>query len=89
MDIDFLLKTKGVTKVELANRMGMQKQNINKMLKNPTEATIKKIAEALDVKMWELFATKEDINECVNNKNTSFLCPHCSKPVTISINLTK
>lgn len=85
MDIDFLLKTKGVTKVELANRMGIQKQNVNTMLKNPTYTTLEKIAEALGVQMWELFATKEEVVGSADSGASSFVCPHCGKAINIRI----
>lgn len=61
MDIIALLKEKGLTKSELAERLGIHNQNVNKMLANPTEATIKKIASALGVPIWQLFATKDEI----------------------------
>ena len=65
MDISSLLKEQGLTKSELAERLGIHNQNVNKMLNNPTEATIRKIADALGVPVWQLFASREDV--CIDS----------------------
>ncbi len=84
MDISSILELKGISKSELAERLGIHNQNVNKMLKNPTEASIIKIANALDIAVWRLFASPEEvINE--NNNESSGVCPHCGKPITIKI----
>lgn len=82
MDITSILKEKGITKAELAERLGIFSQNVNKMLINPTEATIKKIADAIGVPMWQLFASREEVlND--NRNEIAGVCPHCGKPITI------
>lgn len=82
MDITNILKEKGISKAELAERLGIFSQNVNKMLINPTEATIKKIADAIGVPMWQLFASREEVlNE--NKNEVVGVCPHCGKPITI------
>lgn len=60
MDITHILKSKGVSKAELAKRMNTHNQNINKMLNNPTESTIRKIAEALEIAPCQLFSQPSD-----------------------------
>lgn len=82
MDITSILKDKGITKAELAERLGIFSQNVNKMLINPTEATIKKIADAIGVPMWQLFASRKEVLSD-NKKEVTDTCPHCGKPITI------
>ena len=82
MNIDKLLAEKGMTKTMLAERMGIRSQNVNVALRNPTEETMRKIAEALGVEVWELFATKEEIME----EEKNFIpCPYCGKPIDVSL----
>ena len=51
--------------------MGVNRQNINSLLNNPTLATIEKIANALGVETWELFKSKEEMN------SNTIICPKC------------
>lgn len=71
MDISELLKQKNITKAELANRLGIHNQNVNKLLANPTEANIIKIADALGVSVGELFG--ESPNKPTNNDFAAFV----------------
>lgn len=55
-NLDIILKAKGLTKTALADRLGIKKQNLNGLLKNPTLSTITRIANALAINPRELFA---------------------------------
>lgn len=59
MNIEKFLKENGVTKAELARRIGVEKQSINNLLKNPQEKTARKIATALGLTLWELYFISE------------------------------
>ena len=74
MNIDSLLKERGMTKTMLAEKMGIRSQNVNVALKNPTEETMKKIANALGVEVWQLFTSEEEI---VNQDKNTITCPKC------------
>ena len=74
MNIDKLLAEKGMTKTMLAERMGIRSQNVNVALRNPTEETMRKIAEALGVDVWELFVSEKEVEE--KDKDT-ITCPKC------------
>lgn len=78
MNIDKLLVEKGMTKTMLAERMGIRSQNVNVALRNPTEETMKKIAEALGVEVWELFVSEKEVEE--KDKNT-ITCPTCGTKI--------
>lgn len=84
MNIDSLLKEKGMTKTMLAEKMGIRSQNVNVALKNPTEETMRKIANALGVEVWELFTTEGEVMKEADKKNT-IPCPYCGKPIDVSL----
>ena len=55
--IDELLQSKGISKTDFADRLGVNRQTLYSFLnRNITLETIIKIAEALDVQVWELFS---------------------------------
>jgi lambda repressor-like predicted transcriptional regulator len=84
MNIDSLLKEKGMTKTMLAEKMGIRSQNVNVALKNPTEETMRKIATALEVEVWELFTSEDGSMKEQERKNT-IPCPYCGKPIDVSL----
>ena len=69
MNIDNLLKEKGITKTELARRLGISNQNVNANLRNPKEDSIRNIAKAIGVPVSVLFGEEDDKN--------SITCPKC------------
>ena len=83
MNIDKLLSEKGMTKAMLAEKMGIRSQNVNVSLRNPTEDTMRKIADALGVEMWELFTEKPTNHE--SNGNT-MVCPKCGSEFVLKEN---
>ena len=62
-NFETLLKEKGLTKTAFSKMLGIKKQNLNSLLKNPTLETIKKIATALNCSVADLFTTE--------NRNTA------------------
>lgn len=82
MNIDKILKEKKITKVELANRMGILPQNVNANLRNPSEDTIRNIAKALGVPIAVLF---EDGSEPDAPIAHSHKCPHCGGIINIKL----
>lgn len=86
MNIEDLLKERGLSKSAFADLVGVKKQNINNLLKNPTLETLGKFAEALNIEMYELFKSKEEIVENVKKElENSIPCPYCGKPIDISL----
>lgn len=73
-----VLSEKGVTSAELAGRVGVSKATVSNLINNktmPSLDTLEKIAEALGVEVWELFVSKNNLNE-QQNQNT-ITCPKC------------
>lgn len=82
-NIEALLKEKGLTKTAFSELLGIKKQNLNGLMKNPTLETIKKFASVLGVETWQLFVNPEEVHP---KKDALFLiCPHCGKEINIKV----
>lgn len=78
-----ILKTKGVTQQGLADMLGVTKISVAKTLTgNPTQQTLEKIATALDVPMWQLFASPGEVAKEITGGDR---CPHCGQPIKVRI----
>ncbi|MFR2071843.1 MAG: helix-turn-helix domain-containing protein [Bacteroides nordii] len=72
-----VIKEKGMTITELADKMGINRVNLSNMVNgNPTVETLNKIADALEVSVTELF-------EQSKTRTASLSCPHCGKSINI------
>ena len=61
------------------SRQALSKQIQGKMLVE----TAQRIAEALDVPMWQLFASPEEVR--AKKDGLSLTCPHCGKDINIKV----
>lgn len=60
-----LCKERGITQKELASKIGISAVGLAKALGgNTTIGTLEKVAEALGVPVWDLFAREEEILTC-------------------------
>lgn len=59
--IEDVIREHGYTVTSLAEKIGTSKQNLFAKLKSPSYPTLVEIATALDVPMWQLFASPEEI----------------------------
>ncbi|MBF1558173.1 MAG: helix-turn-helix transcriptional regulator [Prevotella salivae] len=59
--IEEVIKEHGYTITSLAEKIGTSKQNLFAKLKSPSYPTLIEIATALNVPMWQLFASPEEI----------------------------
>lgn len=82
-NIEALLKEKGLTKTAFSDLLGIKKQNLNGLMKNPTLETVKKFASVLGVETWQLFVSPEEVHPKKNG--TSLTCPHCGKEINIKV----
>ena len=74
-----VIKEKGMTITELADKMGINRVNLSNMVNgNPTVETLNKIADTLNVPVTELF-------EQPKTDTVSLTCPHCGKSIEIGI----
>ena len=74
-----ILKEKGITQAELAQRMGVHRVALNSTLNNPNIklSTLEKIAAAIGCKVGDFFQDEGD--------GTQLVCPHCGKPISIEV----
>ncbi|WP_294590367.1 helix-turn-helix transcriptional regulator [uncultured Phocaeicola sp.] len=72
-----VIKEKGMTITELADKMGINRVNLSSMVNgNPTVETLNKIADAIGCPVTELF-------EQPKKNSLSITCPHCGKEIEI------
>ena len=77
-----LLKEKGITISDLADKIGTTQTSLSRALGengNPTYETLNKISKALNVDMSELFKSKGII----------ITCPNCGKNINIKVELQR
>lgn len=57
-----LIKERGYTQQELADKMEMTRVGLNQLVNgNPSYPTLERFARVLNVPMWELFATRDEV----------------------------
>ncbi|MEQ3366243.1 helix-turn-helix domain-containing protein [Parabacteroides distasonis] len=85
MRIKEILKERGITQQDLADMLGVSHQSIKQTLNasSVTTSTLEKIASALEVPMWELFASPNDIHP----QAKTIICPHCQKPIPVEVDI--
>ncbi len=77
-----ILKEKGLTQKELAEKIGVSRISIVKTIAgNPTVDTLQKIASALNVPIVKLFDNKEESN--------TIKCPNCGEQINITVSESK
>lgn len=68
-----LCKAKGILQKDLAEKIGITDIALRASLKgNPTLSTLEKVANALDVEVWELFTestSKEELTALIQHKS--------------------
>lgn len=82
MRIKEILKEKGITLSQLADTMGVSRQALSrqvggKLLVEKAE----EIANALDVPIWQLFVSPNEVQK----ENNNIVCPHCGNPIKVTI----
>lgn len=83
MNIQKLMQEKGVNKSELARRMNLPAQSMISIMRNPTEATMHKIAAALGVETWQLLAP--DNIRARDAEWQGLTCPNCGAPIRVVV----
>ncbi len=86
MRIKELIKEKGFTQKEFADKLGMTTVGLSQILSGkPSYTTLEKIASALGVEIWELLVSKEEIIGKQEAKSPTIICPNCGKEITIKV----
>ena len=83
MRIKEIMKEKGITQPELAEKMGLSVSAVKQMVgaASLTTATLEKIGAALDVPTWQFFISPEEIVKQAGGN--ALCCPYCGNPLRI------
>ena len=77
-------KKKGYTQQEFADKLGITRVGLSQLINGkPSYPTLEKIAAALNVPMWQLFASSEEVHP--KSDSLSLTCPHCGKDISIKV----
>jgi|UniRef100_UPI003FF0CFCC transcriptional regulator with XRE-family HTH domain len=84
MRIKEILKERGITQQDLADMLGVSHQSIKQTLNasSVTTSTLEKIASALKVPMWQLFASPSEVQK---ETDGGYKCPNCGHPLKIKV----
>lgn len=80
-----ILREKQLTVNDLAEMLGISRQALSKQIQGKMLVeTAERIATALNVPMWQLFASPDEVNpkKC---DTASLTCPHCGKSIEIGV----
>uniref|UniRef100_UPI0035620769 helix-turn-helix domain-containing protein n=1 Tax=Bacteroides stercoris TaxID=46506 RepID=UPI0035620769 len=80
-----VIKEKGFTITSLADKLGIARESLSRMIVSPSYPTLEKIATALDVPMWQLFASPAEVAKEAKGET----CPYCGQPIAIRTTIEK
>jgi len=64
--------------------LGITRVGLSQLINGkPSYPTLEKIATALNVPMWQLFASSEEVHP--KSDSLSLTCPHCGKDISIKV----
>ena len=82
-----IMDSKEMKSVELANRLGVTKQTISNMLNGrvmPSLETINKIADILEVPMWQIFADPNEVRNTQPSQGAlTIKCDKCGNIIKV------
>lgn len=76
-----VIKEKGYTITSLADKLGIARESLSRMIVSPSYPTLEKISTALNVPIWQLFASPEE----AQSTGGSIVCPKCGTPLELKI----
>ena len=63
-----VIKEQGYTITSLADKLGIARESLSRMIVSPSYPTLEKIAGALNVPIWQLFASAEEATSITSPK---------------------
>ena len=85
MHIKETLKQKGLTQNELAERLGINRVSLSRLLSDKNDmriSTIQKIADAIGCDVAEFFSPAETAD------HNTITCPHCGATLVINLSVS-
>ena len=86
MHIKEALKKRGLKQNDLADRLGINRVSLSRLLSDKNDmriSTIKKIADAIGCDVAEFFKPAE-----TEDNNTIITCPHCGEKLVINLSVS-
>lgn len=81
-----ILKERNITQKEFAALLGISPVGLYQQIKTPSYPTLEKWATALNIPMWQLFASPEEVAaNTQEGQGVRLVCPHCGKPLHIDL----
>ena len=84
MHIKETLKQRGLKQNDLADRLGINRVSLSRLLSDKNDmriSTIKKIADAIGCDVAEFFTPEE------TEENNVITCPHCGEKIVINLSV--
>ena len=84
-----IMGMKGVSSIALSEKIGVSKATVSYWINGrvfPDPDKLQAIADALGVKVWELF---KDPQETEEETNITGACPHCGRSIKLNIEINK
>ena len=72
-----VIKEQGYTMKDFADKLGITRETLFRIVKNPSSPTLEKLSKALDVPVWQFFASPDEVQVT--------RCPHCGKEIKIKV----
>ena len=85
MHIKETLKQRGLKQNDLAERLGINRVSLSRLLSDKNDmrfSTIKKIADAIGCDVAEFFTPEE------TEDNNTIICPHCGEKLVINLSVS-
>ena len=80
------LAMEGLSPSQFADKLGMTTVGLAQILAGkPSYTTLEKIASALDVEVWELLVSREEVIGKQEPHSPTIICPNCGKEITIKV----
>lgn len=87
--IKFVIKEKGYTIKALADQMGMTRENLSRIIRNPSAPTLERLSAVLGVPVWQFFASIEDVAEEIGEDGQVIICPRCGEKIKLKTDVVK
>ena len=85
MHIKETLKKRGIKQTDLAERLGINRVSLSRLLSDKNDmrfSTIKKIADAIGCDVAEFFTPEE------TEEHNTITCPHCGAKLVINLSVS-
>lgn len=83
-----ILKERNITQKDFAALLGISPVGLYQQIKTPSYPTLEKWAAVLNIPMWQLFASPEEVaasTQQETGQGVRLVCPHCGKPLHVEL----